>query len=307
MNYKICSIVVTFNRKSLLSLNIDSLLMQSYKTDILIIDNASTDGTEEYIKSRYDFKENSITYYNTEKNIGGSGGFYTGLKLASESNKYNYYWLMDDDGRPVNSDTLQKLVDYLPQAKDYDIVNSLVVQEDNESLTFGLANYHKRSQIKESIVFGYNNPFNGTLIPHKLVTKMGLPRKEFFIGYDEVEYMARCKRNGGELITLTDSLYFHPLPKMPTYKLFGRTVAVYDGGWKQYYRLRNTICFEKEYFGKIRAIKTSICTVLYVLAFTKPNKLKVLKTIIHATVDGYKGDFSVNDFHITNKYKKNRS
>ena len=41
------AIVVTYNRKELLKENIEKLLAQSFKSrlDIIIIDNASTDGT----------------------------------------------------------------------------------------------------------------------------------------------------------------------------------------------------------------------------------------------------------------------
>ena len=48
---KIVAVVVTYNRKKLLKENLNALLNQSYKDfDILLIDNASTDGTKEYVK-----------------------------------------------------------------------------------------------------------------------------------------------------------------------------------------------------------------------------------------------------------------
>ena len=43
---KIISVVVTYNRKNWLSKNIETLLAQSRNLDeIIIVDNASTDGT----------------------------------------------------------------------------------------------------------------------------------------------------------------------------------------------------------------------------------------------------------------------
>ena len=47
---KICTVVVTYNRYELLKECLDSLLNQTYKTDILIVNNASTDGTDGKIK-----------------------------------------------------------------------------------------------------------------------------------------------------------------------------------------------------------------------------------------------------------------
>ena len=304
MSIKVCSIIVTFNRKDLLVKNIDAVVSQSYKSDILIIDNASTDGTEDLLLQRYDFDRLHITYYNTGVNIGGSGGFYTGLKLAHESGKYNYFWLMDDDGRPLGIDCLKVLIDAIPHFKELDILNSLVVCEDGNTLSFGLSDYTSKDLITDEYVVGYNNPFNGTLVPSALVSKIGLPHKEFFIGYDEVEYMARCKKNGGDTITITNSLYFHPQPQLNTYRFLGRTFVSIEGNWKDYYRLRNRIFYLKEYFGSFNAIKTGIKKVIGTFIFAKDGKIRKTKTVYHAVVDGYNGDFSVDDFHILKKYHK---
>ena len=50
-NKKVMAVIVTFNRKDLLHECIEELLNQDYDNcHILVIDNASTDGTEESIK-----------------------------------------------------------------------------------------------------------------------------------------------------------------------------------------------------------------------------------------------------------------
>lgn len=46
---KIIALVVTYNRKNLLKENLEALLKQDYSEfDILVVDNASTDGTKEF-------------------------------------------------------------------------------------------------------------------------------------------------------------------------------------------------------------------------------------------------------------------
>ena len=63
---KVVAVVVTYNRLLLLKENVDALLNQSYKSlDIMIIDNASSDGTEEYIKG---LKNKNIIYINYRQN-----------------------------------------------------------------------------------------------------------------------------------------------------------------------------------------------------------------------------------------------
>ena len=63
---KIIAVVVTFNRKKLLAECLNALLAQSVNNlDILVIDNASTDGTKEYISNIVSKNENVI-YCNTK-------------------------------------------------------------------------------------------------------------------------------------------------------------------------------------------------------------------------------------------------
>ena len=48
---KVCAVVVTYNRKALLLECVQAILRQSYPIEkIVIIDNASTDQTEEYLE-----------------------------------------------------------------------------------------------------------------------------------------------------------------------------------------------------------------------------------------------------------------
>ena len=81
MMNKTCAVVVTYNRKTLLEQAVKCLLQQTCPCDILIVDNASTDGTNELINT---FTDQRISYYNTGKNIGGAGGFNIGMKKAVE-------------------------------------------------------------------------------------------------------------------------------------------------------------------------------------------------------------------------------
>ena len=79
---KVCAVIVTFNRKELLMRNINSLLKQTYPVDILIYDNASTDGTFHYLQENKIIEKTNVKYYLAESNTGGSGGFCYGAQIA---------------------------------------------------------------------------------------------------------------------------------------------------------------------------------------------------------------------------------
>ena len=105
---KVCAIVVTYNRKMLLEECLDAILNQNYDiAKIVIIDNNSNDGTSKLIKEKYDCNDR-IEYIKLNKNIGGAGGFYEGIKYARNF-QCDYIWIMDDDTIP-QEDCLYHLI-----------------------------------------------------------------------------------------------------------------------------------------------------------------------------------------------------
>ena len=94
------AIVVTYNRRDLLIECVNALLNQTEQVDIMVIDNASTDGTEGALQGYRDQKH--VQYINTGKNLGGAGGFNFGIRKAYEQG-YKYFWIMDDDTIPAEN------------------------------------------------------------------------------------------------------------------------------------------------------------------------------------------------------------
>lgn len=87
--------IPTYNRISYLRELLDGLLSQirdlpKDQVEVLVSDNASTDGTAESLKA---LKSPSIRWWTNPQNIGGDRNF---LKLIRESNG-DYIWLIGDD------------------------------------------------------------------------------------------------------------------------------------------------------------------------------------------------------------------
>lgn len=197
---KVATIVVTYNRKELLKENLNALLNQTYKTDIFLIDNASTDGTYEELKDY--IKKNDIKYYNTGKNIGGAGGFNFGMKQL-EKQKYDYCWLMDDDTIP-NADSLKAHIDAAAKLRDkFSFLGSVVKWTDGSLCKMNIQGVSSNSiknyesLFDNMLVIDYCS-FVSCFINIKYVYEIGLPIKEFFIYGDDYEYTKRLskKANG---------------------------------------------------------------------------------------------------------------
>lgn len=194
-NKKVVAVIVTFNRKELLKECINALLNQNYDNcDILVVDNASTDGTKEYIKKELQNKK--VHYSNTGTNLGGAGGFNYGIKEAYKLG-CDFIWIMDDDCI-VHNDSLTELLKADKELNgNYGFLSSKVLWKDNSickmniqkiTMTKWLKDYDKNYQ---SIVLA---SFVSLFIKRDIVEKFGLPIKEFFIWTDDWEYTRRISR-----------------------------------------------------------------------------------------------------------------
>lgn len=137
-------IIPTYNRKDILKEAIDSILLQSYYNyEIIIIDDCSSDGTEQYIKSKYN-KECRIKYYKNETNSGA------GISRKNGYSKSNgdYLIFMDDDDYYTDCNFFKKAIQIFKQYKNelsFVSSNSLIKYEKTNEYEF------KPLNIKEKI------------------------------------------------------------------------------------------------------------------------------------------------------------
>ena len=90
---RILAAIVTFNRCELLSRCIDHILTQTRPVNgLLVINNGSSDGTEDMLRSR-------CIRFITQDNLGSAGGWHRAI-VHAQRNDFDAVWLMDDDGFP---------------------------------------------------------------------------------------------------------------------------------------------------------------------------------------------------------------
>lgn len=283
----IACIVVTYNRLNLLKRCIDSIRNQKYKEfDLFVINNGSTDGTKEWLESQYDI--NTIN----QDNLGGAGGFYSGMKVAYEKG-YDWIWMMDDDG-VADCNQLRELYNNSID-NGYLFVNALVINIDNpEKLSFGLQHKNlvildKQEALKYEIIENIN-PFNGTLINRELIKKIGFIKKEMFIWGDEKEYGLRAKNEGFQHYTITSALHYHPQIKAITKKIIPfigkKTVQLKPEFFSHYYYRNIGFIYSTYYKNKVwRPL------LAYSIYFILRLKIIELKKFIKYYLKGINNDF----------------
>ncbi len=190
---QIATIIVTYNRLTLLKEVIESLRQQTCKDhQIIVVNNGSTDETPQWLS----LQEDIITV--NQENLGGAGGFFTGIKYAVEHG-FQYCWIMDDDVicQPTSLDELLRAHGL---KSDVGFVCSRVIGIDKQPMNTPLADMRPSengySDIYDlvadyGIVKVRNATFVSVLFHTDIVREVGLPIKEFFIWGDDSEYTGR--------------------------------------------------------------------------------------------------------------------
>ena len=80
---------------------------------IVVVDNASTDDSVAQIKKNYNYH---VTLIENKENLGGSGGFNTGLRIVRDMG-YQYFMCLDDDAM-VDEEAINTLYQYMEKNPD---------------------------------------------------------------------------------------------------------------------------------------------------------------------------------------------
>lgn len=196
MESPVAAIVVTYNRLELLRQCVEALRAQTAACDILIVDNASTDGTANWLASQPD-----LHCRNTGSNLGGAGGFHFGMRWSVEDG-YDYVWLMDDDTLPM-PDALQKLLE-ADRILDgnYGWLSSVALWTDGSECKMNRQKlkksfYEYSPLMKYGLVQAEQATFVSLFLRSETIRRFGLPIKEYYIWGDDLEYTRRIAVRGG--------------------------------------------------------------------------------------------------------------
>lgn len=238
---EVCAVVVAFNRQEKLRECLRALQGQTRALDeILVINNASTDGTSSMVKNEFP----AVKLLDLAENGGGAGGFHAGMKQAFDQG-FMWLWLMDDD--VIASPDVCELM--MRQSAHGDVLVPL--QKDSVGRLYGVAKWTGRLVEITSDVLAKRRPlvgdylfsFAGPMISRRVIETVGLPRAEFFIWFDDAEYSLRVHDANLKVRVVPDAILFHDVGGHPKInQLLGKTlVRIVPPSWKLYYGTRNML------------------------------------------------------------------
>lgn len=217
---RVLAVVVNWNKCSHLRALLASLRsLAGEPFDLLVVDNASTDGSPEMVRTEYP----GAALLETGANLGGTGGFNAGMAwgLKSPAN-YEYLWLMDNDIN-VHPGALDALVAAMVSDPTTGLVGSTIlimeapgrVQEIGARVDWKTAGLErncetdfaavKRPQILECDYVAACSALART----DAIRATGLWDPNYFIAWDDIDWGVRMKRAGWRVVATTESIVEH--------------------------------------------------------------------------------------------------
>jgi GT2 family glycosyltransferase len=247
-------VIPTHNRKEKLTRLIKSILSNNYprdKIEVIVVDDASTDGTYEEIKKS--FPEVKVVRNDRELLPAGS------RNVGIINSKGEYIFLVDDDN-VIDENCIQELVDTFRTDDKIGIVAPIMyyLKQPNRIWCAGV----KRSKITSltKVMWMYeidNGQFNELLesddfpnafmIKREIIEKIGLfNERDFPIHYEESDFGERVRRKGYNIVCNPKAKIWHDvsLPedvedKARLFHCHSKLRAFYCG--------RNRIIFHRKY------------------------------------------------------------
>jgi GT2 family glycosyltransferase len=233
---RVIAVVVTFNRRDLLLETLAAVHSQSRVPDaVIVVDNASTDGTAAVVRARYP----SVRLAELAHNTGGAGGFAYGMALALAGTG-DLIWLMDDDTVPGRHALLTMLETYgrypgEPPA----LIASRVLWTDGRAHPMNTPRTRPFATRAERLAAAAvrcvpirSASFVSILVDASACRRRGLPQADYFLWNDDFEFTTRLLRGNTGLLCPT-SLVVHKT------RTSGSTDV--DPGPRFFYEVRNKV------------------------------------------------------------------
>jgi lipopolysaccharide biosynthesis glycosyltransferase len=131
-------ICLTYNHREFIERTLEGIISQEtdFDFEVIVSDDASTDGTQDIIRKFHDKYPNKIKNVLRDVNVGIGQNCYEALKMA----KGKYLAGCDGDDFWIDSHKLQEQIDFLESNSDYTICCSSLIIADNDKKNISFIN-----------------------------------------------------------------------------------------------------------------------------------------------------------------------
>lgn len=238
---------------------IESVLKSDFRAfDLFVVDNASTDGSSEAIKEQY--QDEQINLIQNQENLGGSGGFDTGVRKLYQLG-YEYIMCLDNDVI-LDRKAVSALYNFMEEHKEVGITGSKVYHTEAPEYIqqFGLnldferycaetlyADCYDDGTVPE-IIYCDTVATCSVMVRREAVEKAGVMPEENFIYWDDMEWGYCIGQAGYKVAAYGKSKVWHRMGAMQSGK----------SSFVNYYLWRNQIHFFMKFTPKEKIENMSV-------------------------------------------------
>lgn len=214
-------VICNYNKKNDALACIRSILESKFQDyDIYVVDNASTDGSAEAIRNAYG---EQVTLLVNQENLGGSGGFNTGLRAAFQKG-YPYLMCVDNDAL-LDENAVGNLLAFLQEQPETGIAAAKIyhreapdyVQQFGQKIDFEnfctdvtYLNAYEDGSMPEYV---YTDAVAACalMIRRSVIEKIGFMPEENFLYWDDTEWCYLCNRAGWKVASVGNAMALHAM------------------------------------------------------------------------------------------------
>ncbi|MFQ6099700.1 MAG: glycosyltransferase family 2 protein [Anaerolineae bacterium] len=249
-------LILTWNGKQDTLECLDSLDKLEYPGFwVLVVDNASTDGTVAAVRERFP----EVKLLVNERNLGYAGGNNVGIRAALETD-VDYVFILNNDIVFEDADCLLRLVEaaevhptgglFGPKTYRYGEDNLLDFIGGTYSMYTGLApsvgvDEYDRGQYETMRVYPFVNG-HAVLVKRAVFETVGLFDETYFGYYEETDFCHRARMAGFDSIYVPQARIWHKVSRAPM------------GELREYLMYRNQILFVRKHATRLEKVVFSL-------------------------------------------------
>ncbi len=212
----VATVIPNWNGEKYLAESLKSLQAQTQKSEIIVVDGGSTDGSRELIKSEFP----DIELIELDQNRGFAGGVNAGIKKAM-GRSAEFVALFNNDA-VADKNWLKNLFETAKQNPKAGVVTSKFMQFENRKHFDSTGDFYSIWALpfprgrdeqdtgqydKEEEVFGASG--GASLYRVKMLEEIGLFDEDFFAYYEDVDLSFRAQLAGWKVIYQPKALAYH--------------------------------------------------------------------------------------------------
>lgn len=276
-------VIVTHNSRSVLEPCLESLKKNSLfgRCEVIIVDNASSDGTLDLVRERYPWVDLS----EGERNAGFSVAVNIGIRRA----RGRYILILNPD-TIVRERSIEMLVRFIEETPDAGIVAPKLVYEDG-NLQYSCRRFYnwkvlllrrtilgrlfKGSKvISEHLMMDYDHAQARRvdwvigacmLVRREAIESVGLLDERFFLYFEDVDWCYRMKQKGWSVYYDPDATVVHTYARESAQSVLNRSFVAHLSSLVRYYEKWSFVPFFLKRYREV--IKITLFLVADVIAF----------------------------------------